>query len=134
MKESAVMLCKSQNTSKFSLNNTLIDLYYYWSLAHIIPYSYCTWAVVAQWIKPQTLKHEVDGSNLVALVAVMPFGKGTLYSLSSPLQKNLKPLVPWLLAYKQPCFPSSQLEINPTWYNLDESPLWLVVHWSLIFS
>ena len=31
-------------------------------------------AVVARWIRPQTLNHEVPGSNLLA-AAVMPLGK-----------------------------------------------------------
>ena len=56
---------------------------------------------VAQWIRPQTLSHEVSGLNLLA-VAVVPLGKA-LYPhclMPSPSEEDLKPLVPWLLAYK----------------------------------
>ena len=40
-------------------------------------------AVVAQWITPQTLNHEVPGSNLLA-VTVSALGQCTLSSLPSP--------------------------------------------------
>ena len=59
-------------------------------------------AVVAQWIRPQPLNHEVPGSNLLA-AAVVPLGKA-LYTHYLFPRKYLKPLVSWLLAYKQLAF------------------------------
>ena len=44
-------------------------------------------AVVAQWIRPQTLNREVPGSNLLA-AAVCALGQGTLSSLPSPLERT----------------------------------------------
>ena len=62
---------------------------------------------MAQWIRPQTLIREVTGSNSLA-AAVVPLGKA-LYPHCLVLGKDLKPLVPWLLAYiKAACFLSSQ--------------------------
>ena len=43
-------------------------------------------AVVAQWIRPWTLRHEVPGSNLPA-ASVMPLGKAH-YPLPSPLERT----------------------------------------------
>ena len=57
-------------------------------------------AVVAQWIRPQTLNGEVPSSNLLA-AAVVPLGKA-LYPHCLVPRKG--PLVPWLLAYKQLAF------------------------------
>ena len=56
--------------------------------------------IVAQWIRPRTLNREVPGSNLLA-AAVVPLGKALYILISlkpSPRWKDLKPLVPWLLA------------------------------------
>ena len=63
-------------------------------------HSQCGWhwgAVMAQWLRPWTLYHEVSSSKLLA-AAVVPLGEA-LYPHS--LRKDLKPLVHWLLAYKQ---------------------------------
>ena len=60
-----------------------------------------TGAVVAQWIRPRTLSREKPGSNLMA-AAVAPFCKA-LYPHNLN-HKDLKPLVPWLLACKQLLF------------------------------
>ena len=57
-------------------------------------------ADVAQWIRPQTLSREGPSSNLLA-AAVVPLGKA-LYPHC--LGKDVKLLVPWLLAYKQLAF------------------------------
>ena len=57
---------------------------------------------MAQWIRPRTLNREVPGSNLLA-AAVVPLGKA-LYPHCLVPRKGLKPLVPWLLAYKQLAF------------------------------
>ena len=43
--------------------------------------------MVAQWIRPWTLNHEVPGSNLQA-VAFSALGQGTLSSLPSPLERT----------------------------------------------
>ena len=54
-------------------------------------------AVVAQWIRPQTLNHEVPSSNLLA-AAVVSLGK-TLYPCYLVPRKELKavgPLVAFL--------------------------------------
>ena len=59
-------------------------------------------AVVAQRIRPQTLNREVPSSNLLA-AAVMLLGKA-LHSHCLVLRKDFRPLVPWLLAYKQLAF------------------------------
>ena len=60
---------------------------------------------MAQWIRPRTLNREVPGLNLLT-AAVVPFdGQGTLSSLPSLSERTLiKPLVHWLLAYKQLAF------------------------------
>ena len=52
--------------------------------------------------RSQILNHEVPGSNLLA-AAVVPLGKA-LYPHCLVPRKDLKPLVPWLLAYKQLAF------------------------------
>ena len=58
---------------------------------------------MAQWIRLLThLNREVPGSNLLA-AAVVPLGTA-LYPHAWSLGKNLKPLVPWLLACKQLAF------------------------------
>ena len=49
-------------------------------------------AVVAQWIRPQTLDREVPGSNLLA-AAVVPLGK-TLYPHCLVPRKGLKAVGP----------------------------------------
>ena len=59
--------------------------------------------VVAQWMRPGTLNREVPGSNLLA-AAVVPLGKALYPHCLVPPGKDLKPLVPWLLAYKQLAF------------------------------
>ena len=44
-------------------------------------------AVVAQWIRPQTLNCEVPGLNLLA-AAVVPLGKALLLSLPCPSERT----------------------------------------------
>ena len=51
-----------------------------------------TGAVVAQWIRPQTLNHEVPNSDLLAAV-VVPFSKALYPQCLVPL-KGLKPVGP----------------------------------------
>ena len=57
-----------------------------------------TGAVVAQWIRPQTLNREVPGSNPLA-VAVVPLGKALNPHCLVPLKglKAVGSLVGWLL-------------------------------------
>ena len=50
---------------------------------------------MVQWIRPGILNRKVHGSNLLA-AAVVPF----VLSLG----KDLKPSIPWLLAYTQLAF------------------------------
>ena len=59
-------------------------------------------AVVAQWIRLRILNRGVPGSKLLA-AAVVPLSKA-LYPHCLVLGKDLKPLVPWLLTYKQLAF------------------------------
>ena len=58
---------------------------------------------MAQWIRPWTLNREVPSSNLLA-AAVVPLGKALYPHCLVLCRKNLKPLVPLLLAYKQFAF------------------------------
>ena len=55
-----------------------------------------------RWIRPQTLNHEVSGSDLLA-AAVVPLCKALYPHCLVPL-KGLKAIGPWLLPYKQLAF------------------------------
>ena len=59
----------------------------YWSLMYAFIGMH-VWAVVAQWVRPCTLNHEIPGSNLLA-AAVVPLDKA-LYSYCLVPQKGLK--------------------------------------------
>ena len=73
-------------------------------LPHSITLYAPSWSFyVAQCIRPQTLTCEVPGLNRLA-VTFCALGQGTLSSLPSPSEGTSKPLVPWLLAYKQFAF------------------------------
>ena len=58
---------------------------------------------MAKWIRPQTLSREVPGSNLLVAAVVPPWARHFILFAKS-LGKDLKPLVPWLLAFKQLAF------------------------------
>ena len=65
-------------------------------------------AVVAQWIRPQTLNREVPSSNLQG-VAVVPFGKA-LYPHCLVPQKGLKAIGPLVACLYAACFLSGQVK------------------------
>ena len=63
-----------------------------------------TGAVVAQWIRPQTLNREVPGSNLAA--AVVPLGKALYPHILVP-RKGLKAVGPLVACLQAACFLNS---------------------------
>ena len=65
-------------------------------------------AVVAQWIRPQTLNREVPGSNLLA-AAVVPLGKA-LYPHCLVPWKGLKAVGPLVACLQAACFLSGQVK------------------------
>ena len=64
---------------------------------------------VAQWIRPRTFSREIPGSSLLA-AAVVPLGKTSYNLVALSLGKDLKPLVPRLLASKAAFFLDDQVK------------------------
>ena len=63
---------------------------------------------MAHWIRPQTLNHEVPGSNLPA-AASSALGQGTLSSLPSP-RKGLKAIGPLVACLQAAGFLGGQVK------------------------
>ena len=76
---SAQKLCRIQ----YIISHITIQIFI--SIKYLL--SIISGAVVAQWIRPQTLHHEVPGSNLLA-AAVSALRQGTLSSLPSSSERT----------------------------------------------